>query len=105
MTAIDEWYARYANYQDTASVSVWMPTSLPHARLQVTERGSQEAPVLPKGPPIAYVVVGGVSFGGYLADMELMFRAVLEQLADVRAYADELESGESDQANAGNPSY
>ncbi len=69
-----------------------MPSSVPYARLQTTAHGCNEPDTLPEGPATAYITIAGVQYGGYLDELELLFDAVREQLANVRAYYNELKS-------------
>ena len=82
--ALDRWYKRYDGRSDTPGVRVWMPTSLPNAYLLTTSHGCQQPDTLNPGPPMVHVRVGGVEFGGYLDDMEVLFAATVEAIGYVR---------------------
>lgn len=87
--ATDEWYARRGGHPDRPSVSVWFPTSLPLVRLDTYFDGQNEH--LPSSGPItAHIVIGGVDIGGPLDDLELLWKAVQEQLIAIRRCADRL---------------
>lgn len=82
--AQNEWYDKHGDGDDRLRVSIWMPTAMPGGRLQTRAHGCNEPDTLPEGPAIAYINISGVSFGGYLDDLELLFDAVREELGNVR---------------------
>lgn len=97
-SATNRLYERHDNRPDRPSVTVWMPTSLPWARLQTRAGGCGEPDTLPPHEmdrPIAYLTIGGVQIGGYLADLELQIEAASESLDYVRRYYEELRTAAS----------
>ncbi len=89
--ATDAWYEHAGGHQDTPRVSVWFPTSLPYGRLETrTVGGHHGKDVLPMGKTLAHVTISGIDFGGYLDDLEMMFRSVDEQIQRLRYIESEL---------------
>lgn len=75
---------------DHPTVRVWYPRSLPYVSLQTISTGCNEPDVLPTGPVHADIQVAGVTIGGRLEDLELLWAAVGEGLTFARHRADEM---------------
>jgi hypothetical protein len=92
-TAMDRWYAKIGpNARSaSASISVWYPRALPYARLEIVAHGHDEPDTLRNQELInGYVTIEGITFGGELSDLELLFGAVNEEIARMRRQADEM---------------
>lgn len=97
-TAVDRLYRTYPNGSDHPMIRVWMPTSVPFARLEVISGGCGEADVLPTGykdRPAAYLRIAGIEIGGYLDELDLQIEAAREELARVRDYYEVLRETEA----------
>ena len=91
-TALDRWYAHIGKSGGAhPRINVWYPCDLPFARLETIDHGCHDAPTLRDPDRIhAYVTVEGITIGGLLDDLELLFAAVGEEIARVRSDADEM---------------
>lgn len=83
-TAHGKWAALHPKGRDYPRLSIWFPSETPSARLQTRAGGCQEPDTLPPGPPIAYLTISGVEFGGYLEELELLLAAAGDSLRWVR---------------------
>ena len=78
MTALDEWYGKHENGDDYPTIYVQRPSSLPNAHITTLNQGCRLPALLPQGPLMMTVTVGGVRFYSDAEDLKLLFEAVLE---------------------------
>ena len=87
--AMDRWYEGHKEGHDRPYTTIWMPTETPHAWLDTIERGPGRLP-RPHNPPTAHFRLAGITFGGYLDELELYLDAAREAMAAVRRDYEEL---------------
>lgn len=93
-TANERWQALHPDGRDRPRISVWYPSEAPWARLQTIAHGCHEPDTLPAGPPIAYLTIGGVEFGGLLDELDLLLAAATETLGWVREQYEQMRAAE-----------
>lgn len=94
VSAQERMWERNKDAADRPRVSVWFPASVPWSRLQTIGHGCQQPDTLPPGPPVAYLTMGGIEFGGYLEDLELMIAAAAEALEHTRSVFEEMQAAQ-----------
>jgi hypothetical protein len=96
-TAMDEWYGLRGGGSDRPSVTVHMPSSLPHVYVHTKEHGCYDPPTLGPDEPFANLMIGGVTFTSRLDELELMINAAQEALDHARHEVNQIRAREEEQ--------